>query len=252
MEKLAILDCGGQYTKVIDRKVRELGVYSDIFPMGVGADKLIGYDATAEVLTAAQLTGVKNLVLLIPGLFFALATLVAVLHPLSERKIAQTLHGKIHPVERIERAEDCRGVRTAPRHARADRHSLFYADVRAAQRIVHGVKENARCAHGQISLVPRQPRERAPRLDPSVAAEGYLNIVPQRNAAHDHGEIVVAVCAFGADVERVVQLCIALFMDRHKSAPHFFSAFYRIYFSDATFPVFSRFFTFCSHTVFHI
>ncbi len=45
MEKLAILDCGGQYTKVIDRKVRELGVYSDIFPMGVGADKLIGYDA---------------------------------------------------------------------------------------------------------------------------------------------------------------------------------------------------------------
>ena len=45
MEKLAILDCGGQYTKVIDRKVRELGVYSDIFPMGVGADKLRGYDA---------------------------------------------------------------------------------------------------------------------------------------------------------------------------------------------------------------
>ena len=45
MEKLAILDCGGQYTKVIDRKVRELGVYSDIFPMGVSADKLRGYDA---------------------------------------------------------------------------------------------------------------------------------------------------------------------------------------------------------------
>lgn len=45
MEKLAILDCGGQYTKVIDRKVRELGVYSDIFPMGVSADKLQGYNA---------------------------------------------------------------------------------------------------------------------------------------------------------------------------------------------------------------
>lgn len=45
MEKLAILDCGGQYTKVIDRKVRELGVYTDIFPMGVAAEKLKDYGA---------------------------------------------------------------------------------------------------------------------------------------------------------------------------------------------------------------
>ena len=45
MEKLAILDCGGQYTKVIDRKIRELGVYTDIFPMGVKAEKLKGYGA---------------------------------------------------------------------------------------------------------------------------------------------------------------------------------------------------------------
>ena len=44
-EKCAILDCGGQYTKVIDRKVRELGVYTDIFPMGVRADKLKEYGA---------------------------------------------------------------------------------------------------------------------------------------------------------------------------------------------------------------
>ena len=44
-EKLAILDCGGQYTKVIDRKIREAGVYTDIFPMGVAADKLRDYGA---------------------------------------------------------------------------------------------------------------------------------------------------------------------------------------------------------------
>lgn len=43
MEKLAILDCGGQYTKVIDRKIREHGVYTDILPMGVAAEKLKGY-----------------------------------------------------------------------------------------------------------------------------------------------------------------------------------------------------------------
>ncbi|GHU37055.1 putative GMP synthase [glutamine-hydrolyzing] [Clostridia bacterium] len=44
-EKVAILDCGGQYTKVIDRKVRELGVKSDIFPVTAGTDELAGYHA---------------------------------------------------------------------------------------------------------------------------------------------------------------------------------------------------------------
>ena len=44
-EKVAILDCGGQYTKVIDRKVRELGVYTDIYPLGVSSEKLRCYNA---------------------------------------------------------------------------------------------------------------------------------------------------------------------------------------------------------------
>lgn len=43
MEKLAILDCGGQYTKVIDRRVRELGVKSDIFPINVKSEELKDY-----------------------------------------------------------------------------------------------------------------------------------------------------------------------------------------------------------------
>ena len=43
MEKLAILDCGGQYTKVIDRRVRELGVKSDIFPISVKSEDLKDY-----------------------------------------------------------------------------------------------------------------------------------------------------------------------------------------------------------------
>lgn len=42
-EKCAILDCGGQYTKVIDRKVRELGVKSEIFPISVDPEKLQGF-----------------------------------------------------------------------------------------------------------------------------------------------------------------------------------------------------------------
>lgn len=43
LEKVAILDCGGQYTKVIDRKVREMSVKSDIFPISVSAETLREY-----------------------------------------------------------------------------------------------------------------------------------------------------------------------------------------------------------------
>lgn len=44
IDKIAILDCGGQYTKVIDRRVRELSVKSEIFPVGIEAKKLRDYD----------------------------------------------------------------------------------------------------------------------------------------------------------------------------------------------------------------
>ena len=40
MDKIAVLDCGGQYTHLIARKVRELGVYSEILPADTAAEKL--------------------------------------------------------------------------------------------------------------------------------------------------------------------------------------------------------------------
>lgn len=43
IESIAILDCGGQYTKVIDRKVREMSIRSEIFPINVSAGSLRGY-----------------------------------------------------------------------------------------------------------------------------------------------------------------------------------------------------------------
>jgi GMP synthase (glutamine-hydrolysing) len=43
IDQVAILDCGGQYTKVIDRKVREMSVKSEIFPLNVPAETLREY-----------------------------------------------------------------------------------------------------------------------------------------------------------------------------------------------------------------
>ncbi len=45
IEQIAILDCGGQYTKVIDRKVREMAVKTEIFSIKVTTDKLKEFQA---------------------------------------------------------------------------------------------------------------------------------------------------------------------------------------------------------------
>lgn len=50
-DKVAILDCGAQYTKVIDRRVRELNIDTEIFPLEVDPAELIAAGVDALILS---------------------------------------------------------------------------------------------------------------------------------------------------------------------------------------------------------
>ncbi len=67
MEKIAVLDSGGQYCHLIARKVRELGVYAEILPIGVRPARLAKYQGVilsggpSSVLEAGSPQPSKNL-----------------------------------------------------------------------------------------------------------------------------------------------------------------------------------------------
>src|SRR6056297_2135453 len=49
--RILILDFGSQYTQLIARRVREIGVYSEILPFDVGDEAIRAFDPTGIILS---------------------------------------------------------------------------------------------------------------------------------------------------------------------------------------------------------
>ena len=53
-DRVLILDFGAQYTQLIARRVRELGVYSEIHPCDVDAEQIKRFAPKAIILSGGQ------------------------------------------------------------------------------------------------------------------------------------------------------------------------------------------------------
>ena len=51
LDTILVLDFGSQYTQLIARRVRELGVYSEIFPWDIASEKISSLNPRGVILS---------------------------------------------------------------------------------------------------------------------------------------------------------------------------------------------------------
>jgi GMP synthase (glutamine-hydrolysing) len=94
MQKITVLDCGGQYTHLIARKVRELGVYSEIAPVDAPPETLAGAKGLIISGGPSSVYDVGSPQIKLGSLFLGLPVLgICYGHQL----MAQALNGDVRP-----------------------------------------------------------------------------------------------------------------------------------------------------------
>ncbi len=94
MDKVLVLDFGAQYTQLIARKVRELGIFSEIFPFNVSISKIKKKNPQAIILSGGPGSVYANEAPLIPEeIFFLGIPVLGICYGL--QLMAHVLGGKV-------------------------------------------------------------------------------------------------------------------------------------------------------------
>lgn len=101
MDKVFVLDFGSQYTQLIARKIRELGVYSEIFPFDLPSSKIRREKPGALILSGGPMSVYeKNAPHPVPGLFDLGIPILGICYGL--QIIAFLLRGKVSSAQKRE------------------------------------------------------------------------------------------------------------------------------------------------------
>ena len=106
MEKVVVLDSGGQYCHLIARKVRELGVYAEILPVGTKARRLAGYAGIIISGGPASVFEPKS-PQPDPALFELKTPILGICY--GQHLMAHHLHGKVEPGRRLTQGGETAG-----------------------------------------------------------------------------------------------------------------------------------------------
>jgi GMP synthase (glutamine-hydrolysing) len=113
-QRVLILDFGSQVTQLIARRVRESGVYSEIHPFNVGADKIRAFAPQAVILSGGPASVTESATPRAPEVVFELGVPVLGIC-YGEQTLCAQLGGKVeagHHREfgraEIEIVDDCR------------------------------------------------------------------------------------------------------------------------------------------------